>query len=151
MKIEANSPEEYIEKLPEERKEAMKKLRAVISDNLPEGYREEMSYGMIGFVVPHSLYPAGYHCTPELPLPFMSIASQKNHIAFYHMGLYAEEELMAWFREEYAKFSKYKLDAGKSCLRFKKPDRIPYDLIGELVAKIPAEKWVEIYEDKIKN
>jgi hypothetical protein len=94
-----------------------------------------MSYGMIGYVVPHSLYPEGYHCTPELPLPFMSIASQKNFIAVYHMGIYADKNLFDWFTKEYPKFAKTKLDIGKGCIRFKKPDQIPYKLIGELGLK----------------
>lgn len=151
MKIEANSPENYIELLPDERKEAIAKLRSVILENLPEGYSEEMSYGMIGYVVPHSIYPSGYHCDPKLPLPFMSIASQKNHISLYHMGIYSDGELIEWFTEEYKKFSKKKLDMGKGCIRFKKPQDIPFELIGELVQKIPAAKWIKIYEENLKK
>ena len=121
MKIEAASPEECIEQLPEERKKAISKLRKVILDNIPEGFTETMSYGMIGYVVPHSLYPEGYHCDPKLPLPFMNIASQKNFIAVYHMGIYANKEILDWFVAEYPKHYRTKLDMGKSCIRFKNP------------------------------
>ena len=151
MKIEANSPDEYLERIPEERKPAMNKLRQTIQDNLPQGFKEEMSYGMIGYVVPHSIYPPGYHCDTKLPLPFINIASQKNFIAFYHMGIYADKKLLNWFTTEYPKYSKFKLDMGKSCIRFKKPEQIPFDLIGELVQKMSAKEWIEIYESNIKN
>lgn len=151
MKIEADSPEEYIQKIPEERKEPIKKLRSVISKNLPEGFKEQMSYGMIGYVVPHSLYPDGYHVTPELPLPFINIASQKNHIAVYHSGIYADDELMNWFKGEYPKHVKTKLDMGKSCIRFRNPDHIPYELIGELAGKMTPKEWIELYEKNIKS
>lgn len=151
MTSKANSPEEYIAELPEDRKEAIQKLRNTILTNLPEGFREGISYGMIGYVVPHSLYPAGYHCTPELPLPFMSFASQKNFIAFYHMGIYANPELRTWFVEEFPKHSKYKLDMGKSCIRFKKPDAIPFELIGELVTKMTPQDWIVLYEENLKR
>ena len=151
MKIEANSPEQYIDKIPEERKAAMNKLRQTILDNLPEGFNEEMSYGMIGYVVPKSIYPDGYHADPKLPLPFMNIASQKNFIAFYHSGIYANKEIHDWFVEEYPKHSKLKLDMGKSCVRFKKPDQIPFELIGELVKKITVSNWIETYENNVKK
>ena len=118
MQIKADSVADYLNQIPAERKDAMTKLRETILDNLPKGFEETMSYGMIGYVVPHSLYPAGYHCDPKLPLPFMSIASQKNFVAFYHMGIYANPELLAWFQEEYPKHVKTKLDMGKSCIRF---------------------------------
>jgi hypothetical protein len=151
MQIKAASPEEYLEKIPEDRKEAMSKLRSVIKDNLPEGFEETMSYGMIGYVVPHTLYPAGYHCTPELPLPFLNIASQKNFIAVYHMGIYADTDLLDWFVSEFPKHSKLKLDMGKSCIRFKKPEQIPFELIGELASKMTVEEWIAIYESKVKR
>ena len=122
MKIEADSPEDYLAQLPEDRKEAMTQLREVILKNLPGGFVEMMNYNMPSYVVPHSLYPAGYHCDPKLPLPFMSIASQKNFVALYHMGVYANPDVMTWFTEEYAKHCKYKLDMGKSCIRFKRLD-----------------------------
>ena len=141
-----SSVSEYIKNLPEERKQAMEQLQAVIRKNLPKGFEEEMSYGMVGFVVPHSLYPAGYHCSPELPLPFISIASQKNFIALYHMGIYADKNLLQWFTDEYPKHSKTKPDMGKSCIRFKKPELIPFDLIGELCSKYTPEQWISLYE-----
>lgn len=142
---------EYVESLPDERKEVFLKIRKVILENLPEGYSEEMSYGMPGYVVPHSIYPAGYHCKPEEPLPFISLASQKNFIGLYHMGIYADEHLLNWFREEYGKTCKYKLDMGKSCIRLKRMDDIPYNLIGELASKITVNQWIEIYETSMKK
>lgn len=151
MRIEASNPEEYISKLPDERKEVINKLRETINKNLPKGFTEEMSYGMIGYVVPHSLYPAGYHCDPKLPLPFISIASQKNFVAFYHMGLYGDEKLSKWFTDEYSKHSKYKLDMGKSCVRFKRMDDIPYDLLADLVQKMSADQWIKLYEENMKR
>ncbi|MEQ8524825.1 DUF1801 domain-containing protein [Gracilimonas sp.] len=151
MKIEASTPEEYLEKIPEERKDAMTKLRSVILENLPEGFKETIIYNMIGYVVPHSLYPGGYHVTPELPLPFINIASQKNHIAVYHSGIYADDTLMKWFKTEYPKHVKTKLDMGKSCIRFRNPDHIPYELIGKLAGKMTPEEWIELYEKNIKS
>jgi uncharacterized protein YdhG (YjbR/CyaY superfamily) len=151
MRYEATSPEDYISQLPEERQEPIKKIRQIILDNLPKGMEEQMNYGMLGFVIPHSVYPDGYHCDPKTPLPFMNLASQKNFIAVYHMGMYAKKEVLDWFTEEYAKRCKYKLDMGKSCVRFKKINDIPYDLIGELAAKMSTEEWVAIYEDQIKK
>lgn len=151
MKYKANNPEEYIAQVPEERQGALQKLRKLMLDNLPEGFEEQMSYGMIGYVVPHSIYPAGYHCTPELPLPFVSFASQKNFIGFYHMGIYASPELLDWFVGEYPKHCKRKLDMGKSCIRFKKIDDIPYELLAELVQKMSVNDWVNLYEKNYKN
>ena len=151
MKIEANSPEQYLERIPDESKPAMNRLRKTILEKLPEGFKEEMSYGMIGYVVPKTIYPAGYHVSQDLPLPFINIASQKNFIAFYHMGIYAQKELYNWFKGEYPKHSKLKIDMGKSCIRFKKPEQIPFKLIGELVQKITVQQWIEIYESNIKN
>jgi len=151
MKIEANNPIDYISNLPEERQEAMSRLRQTILDNLPKGFEETMSYGMIGYVVPHSIYPEGYHCTPELPLPFMSIASQKNFVALYHMGIYADKELYDWFVVEYPKHVKTKLDMGKSCIRFKKIETIPYDLIAELCTRMTVKQWIELYERNVKG
>lgn len=151
MKIEANSPDDYISKLPEDRKEAMSKLRAEVNAHLPEGFKETMSYGMIGWVVPHEIYPSGYHCDPKLPLPFMSIASQKNFIGFYHMGVYANPELYEWFTEEYKKRVPTKLDMGKSCVRLKKPAHIPFELFGELTAKMTVQDWIDLYEKNLKR
>ena len=151
MTSDAKTPDEYIASLPSDRKEAMIKLRKTISSNLPEGYKEVMSYGMIGYVVPHSIYPDGYHCTPELPLPFVNIASQKNYIAMYHSGLYADKDLLSWFVKEYPKYVSNKLDMGKSCVRFKKPEIIPYKLIAELCTKMSVEDWITLYEKNIKK
>jgi len=151
MKYTANTPEEYIDQIPEERKEVFQQLRQTILDNLPKGYEETISYGMIGYVVPHELYPSGYHCSPDLPLPFISIASQKNFIGFYHMGIYANPDLLDWFVSEYPNHSKRKLDMGKSCIRFKKIDEIPMKLIAKLCSKMTIENWINIYEKNIKR
>ncbi len=151
MQYKATSPEDYMSQIPDDRKEPMKKLRQVILNNLPKGVEETMSYGMLGYVIPHSVYPEGYHCTPELPLPFMNLASQKNFIAVYSMVLYAKKDLMDWFTSEYSKLCKYKLDMGKSCIRLKRMDDIPFDLIGQLTAKVSAEDWIKLYEDLYKN
>jgi uncharacterized protein YdhG (YjbR/CyaY superfamily) len=146
MQYKAITPEDYINQLPDDRKEPIQKLREVILKNLPDGFNEEISYGMIGFVVPHSVYPKGYHCDTKLPLPFINIASQKNFIAFYHMGIYAKKELLDWFTYEYTKLDMARLDMGKSCIRFKKPEHIPYGLLGELAGKMSCEEWISLYE-----
>lgn len=146
MKIKAKDIEEYIQNIPEERKEVFTKLMDVIRTNIPEGFSEELGYGMPAWVVPHSLYPKGYHCSTELPLPFVSIASQKNFIALYHMGIYATPELLHWFVGEYPKHCLRKLDMGKSCIRFKNIDDIPFELIGELMQKMTTKDWVNKYE-----
>ncbi len=151
MQYKANTPDEYIDAIPDERQPVMSELRQVIKDNLPKGFSEEISYGMIGYVVPHSIYPDGYHCDPKLPLPFMNIASQKNFIAVYHSGIYADKKLMDWFIAEYPKHVKTKLDMGKSCIRFKKIDQIPMQLIGQLASKMSPEQWIELYETNIKK
>jgi len=142
---------EYLESLPTDRKRAISLIRESILTNLPNGYQETMSYGMIGYVVPHEIYPDGYHCTPKLPLPFMNVASQKNFIALYHMGIYADKSILDWFVTEYPKHAKTKLDMGKSCIRFKKVNDIPYGLIGELAAKMSVNEWIKIYETTIKK
>lgn len=151
MRSEAKTPNEYFKALPAERKEAMDELRKTILKNLPKGFNECMGYGMVGYAVPHSIYPAGYHCDPKQPLPFMGLASQKNFIAFYHMGIYAKKDLHDWFVAEFPKHSKYKLDMGKSCIRFKKTDGIPYKLIGELVKKVSVKDWISTYESAFKK
>jgi hypothetical protein len=142
---------DYIQALPEERQVVVKKLQTLFKKNLPKGFDEQMSYGMIGYVVPHKLYPDGYHCDPKLPLPFLSIASQKNFIALYHMGMYAKPELLDWFTSEYPKHCKSKLDMGKSCVRFKKMEDIPYDLIAELAKKMTVQDWISCYEKNYKK
>ena len=151
MKYKANSPQEYIEQLPEERQEVVSKLRETVIKNLPKGFEEQMSYGMLGYVVPHSIYPAGYHCSPELPLPFINLASQKNFVAVYHSGIYADKKLYDWFVAEYPKHCKRKLDMGKSCIRFKYMDDIPYELIGELSTKMSVDDWIALYEKNVKR
>ena len=151
MQIKANTVEEYMSQLPEDRKQPMQSLRDIIKKNLPTGFEETISYGMIGYVVPHSIFPAGYHCKPEEQLPFLNIASQKNFIALYHMGIYANEALLQWFLAEYPKYSKSKLDMGKSCIRFKKPDQIPLELIGELATKISVNEWIDMYQKAFRK
>ena len=151
MQIHVNSPDDYISQLSGDRQFPMQQLREVILKNLPEGFEETMSYGMIGYVVPHKIYPAGYHVDSKLPLPFMSIASQKSYIAVYHSGVYADPKIHDWFVTEYPKHCKTKLDMGKSCIRFKKIDQIPYDLIGELSSKLTPEEWIRIYESNLKK
>lgn len=151
MKSEAKTVIEYLSTMPEERIEPMDKLYKAIKKNIPKGFAEGIGYGMLGWAVPHSLYPPGYHCNPEQPLPFMSIASQKNFIAVYHMGIYSDPELLKWFTDEYPKHCRRKLDMGKSCIRFKHMDDIPYALIGELASKITPAEWIAIYEKALKK
>lgn len=146
MQSKASTPKEYLESLPEDRKRPMTELRKQIMKNLPKGFEEGMLYGMLGYYVPHSIYPAGYHVTPESPLPFINIASQKNFVAVYHMGLYADKKLLNWFTKEFTKHSKTKLDMGKSCIRFNHPDRIPFELIGALAGKMTVQEWIALYE-----
>lgn len=137
--------------LEEEKQLAFEKLKKVIKKNLPKGFEEGDYFGMTTFVVPHSKYPDGYHCKPNVPLPFISIANQKNFIAIYHMGIYASPELLNWFVEEYNNKVKGKLDMGKSCIRFKKPDQIPFDLIATLMSKITVDEWIEMYEKNYRK
>ncbi|WP_298420251.1 DUF1801 domain-containing protein [uncultured Kordia sp.] len=151
MTYDAHSIDDYISQLPEERKEVITKLRTILTENLPAGFSEAINYKMPSFVVSHDTYPGGYHCDPKLPLPFISYASQKNFVALYHMGIYANPELMEWFTAEYPKHCKRKLDMGKSCIRFKKMDDIPYDLIAELATKMSPQDWIDIYEANVKK
>ena len=146
MQLKADTPDQYVAQLPEDRKEAIGKLRKSILENLPEGFTETVSYGMLGYVVPHSIYPKGYIVDPKLPLPFINIASQKNHIALYHMGIYGNKKLLDWFLTEYGKIYNTKPDMGKGCFRFKKTDRIPFQLIGELAGKVSVNDWIKMYE-----
>ena len=147
---DTNPIDTYIATYPKETQILLEQVRATIRNAAPEA-QETMSYGMIGYVVPHSLYPGGYHCDPKLPLPFVSIAAQKNFIALYHMGIYANPELLNWFVSEYPKYSSAKLDMGKSCIRFKKPEHIPYPLIAELMQRMNVDQWVEVYETGLKG
>lgn len=151
MQIPAISIDDYISKIPEERQEVFKKMFDTVNDNLPQGFKTGVSYGMVGWNVPLETFPAGYHCTPGSALPFMSLASQKNFIALYHMGMYAKPELLDWFVAEFPKHSKRKLDMGKSCIRFKKMDEIPFELIAELSKKMTVDEWINIYESNLKK
>lgn len=151
MQIQSVSIEDYISKIPEERQEAFKKFFDTVNNNLPKGFEDAINYGMIGWVVPLTTYPAGYHCAPGTPLPFINLASQKNFIALYHMGLYSKPELLDWFVGEYPKHSKKKLDMGKSCVRFKKTEDIPFALIAELSQKMTPDDWIGIYESQYKK
>jgi len=139
MQSAAKTVAQYLKELPPDRREAISTVRKVILDNLPKGYEECMNYGMIGYVVPHSLYPAGYHCNPEDPLPFANLASQKNYMSVYMMTVYGGDE--NWFREDYKKTGT-KLDMGKSCIRFKKLDDLPLDLIGKAIARVPVDQYI---------
>jgi uncharacterized protein YdhG (YjbR/CyaY superfamily) len=151
MQSNALTPDQYINELPDDRKQTMQQLREVILKNIPKGFEERMGYGMLGYSVPHSIYPAGYHCNPKDPLPFFGLASQKNSINVYHMGMYARQDLYDWFVAEYPKHVKAKLDMGKSCIRFKKPEHIPLELIGELLQKMSVQDWIALYEKEIKK
>ena len=151
MQSKAKSVQDYLTEIPAERQEAFQQLRETLIQNLDVQFIECMNYGMLGYVVPHEIYPNGYHCDPKLPLPFINLASQKNFIALYHMGLYANSQLLDWFQNEYPKHSKYKLDMGKSCIRFKKMDGIPFALIAELCQKMNVNQWIEIYEKMLQS
>ena len=143
--------QDYCNHVPVHQADAFFKLRETIKTNLPDGFEECMNYGMLGYVIPHSLYPAGYHCDPKLPLPFMWLAYQKNSINFYHMGIYADQKLYDRFQSEFPHFSQKKLDMGKSCIRFKWYDDIPYDLIRQLVSKTSPSQWISLYEQSFKK
>ncbi len=151
MQSKSATVNKYIETLAEDRKQVMETLRKVIFKNLPKGFNEEMSYGMIGYVVPLTTFPKGYRCNPKLPLPFINLASQKNFIALHHLGVYADKKLLNWFTIEYPKHSKTKLDMGKGCIRFKNIKAIPFELIGELASKITVKDWIEIAESTFNN
>ena len=146
MTAKPSSPKEYIDNLPSDRKSVVRKLRSTLRKHLPKGFKEEMNYNMLGYVVPHSVYPPGYHCDTSQPLPFINLASQKNYVALYHMGLYADKKLLDWFTKNYAANVTGKLDMGKSCIRFKNMNNIPYDLIGELAEKMSPQDWIKLYE-----
>lgn len=151
MQSTATTVDQYIAELPKERQQVISQLRKQIKNNLPKGFKECMSYGMIGYVVPHSMYPDGYHCNPRDPLPFMNLASQKNFVAVYSMGIYSDPKLLKWFTDAYAEAGVGKLDMGKSCIRLKKMDKIPYELFGQLAAKVSPEQWIKYYEKVIKK
>jgi hypothetical protein len=147
----ATTPDEYVEGLPEERREIVSAMRKVINDNLPAGFEERIAYGMLAWVVPHSLYPPGYHCDPKLPLGYMNLASQKNYISLHSMCLYGNNKELEWFQNEWPKHSTKKLNMGKGCIRFVKPEDVPLDLVGKLAARISPQQWIEIYEKMLKR
>ncbi len=150
MQSKATTVKEYLDALPEDRRKALQAVRKVIKANLDKGYKEGMQYGMIGYFVPHSIYPDGYHCDPKQPLPFASIASQKNHMAIYMMCVYSDPKLQEWFQKAWAKTGK-KLDMGKSCVRFKKIEDVALEVVGEAIKRVPVKKFVDHYESVLKS
>ena len=148
MPSQVDAVEKYLAELPEDRRETVGAVRAVVLKNLPKGYEEGMQWGMIGYYVPHSIYPDGYHCQPDEPLPVASLASQKNHMAFYGLGLYIDEEQARWFVEEWKKAGK-KLDMGKSCVRFKTLDDVAIDVIGRAIKRMPVKQYIALYESQL--
>lgn len=142
---------EYLNAVPEDRKEGMLTLYETIQHHLPLGFAEQISYGHISFIVPLSKYTAGYHCDPSQPLPFISIASQKNHVAIYHMGMYMDASLLYWFQKEFPKHSKKKLNMGKSCIRFSKTSDIPMELMAKLASKMTADEYIQQYTSIIQK
>jgi len=151
MRSNAKTPDEYVAGLPDERKQIVSDIRTTINKNLPKGFKEGMAYGMISWAVPHELYPPGYHCDPKLPLGYMGLASQKNYVSLYSMCLYTGGKQLDWFTNEWAKHSQKKLDMGKCCIRFKKSEDVPLNLIGELASKLTPQDWIEIYEKALKR
>ncbi|QDQ00992.1 DUF1801 domain-containing protein [Lysinibacillus fusiformis] len=141
----------YIEQVDEKWRDSLAKLVEVVESNLPDGFERTMNYDMLSYVVPLSIYPKGYHVTANTPLPFISLAAQKRHIAVYHMGIYADKALLSWFQEEYAKCVPTKLNMGKSCIRFTSTKNIPYDLIGDLVSKMTPAEWILKYEGELNK
>lgn len=150
MQSKAKTVTEYLNELPADRQKVVTDMRKALKQNLPKGFEECMSYGMVNYVVPHSLYPNGYHVTPQLPLPFIAIASQKNYISLYHMALY-EGSLLEWFQEEWKEHTSKKLDMGKCCVRFKKPEDVPIELIEKLAEKMTPQQWIKHYEAALQS
>ncbi len=151
MSAKPETPDQYVDGLPEDRREAIQKIRQVLNENLPEGYVEEISYGMIGYVIPFSIYPDGYAVKPKVPLPLINLGNTKGHIALHHVGIYAVPGVAEWFQAEYPKHSKTKLDMGKGCIRFKRIDDIPYNLLGQLAQKIDVPTWIKTYETVVRR
>ena len=150
MQSKAQTVSEYLASLPVDRRAAIEAVRRVILQNLDQDYEEGMAYGMIGYFVPHRVYPAGYHCDPKLPLCYAGLASQKNYMSLYLMSCYGNTREEAWLREQWAKAGK-KLDKGKACIRFKKLDDLPLDVIGEAVRRVPANKFIAHYEAALQK
>src|SRR5258708_21802298 len=150
MQSKATTVDQYLAELPDDRREALAAVRRVILKNLDKDYEEGMQYGMIGYYVPHHVYPAGYHCDPRQPLAFATLGSQKNYMSLYLMCVYGSAEHSKWFREAWAKTGK-KLDMGKSCVRFKKLEDLALDVIGEAIRRVPAKKYIEHFEAAFKS
>jgi Domain of unknown function (DU1801) len=150
MQSKATTVEQYLSELPDDRRKAIEAVRQVVLKNLDKDYEEGIQYGMIGYYVPHRVYPAGYHCDPKQPLPFASLASQKNHMALYLMCVYGESDHAKWFQQAWAKSGK-KLDMGKACVRFKKVDDLALDVIAEAIRRVPAKKYIEVCEAGLKS
>lgn len=150
MQSNAVTVAEYLAELPPDRRLALSAVRKAVLESLDRGYEEGMQYGMIGYYVPHSMYPAGYHCDPRQPLPFAGLASRKNHMAIYLMSVYIDEASAAWFRQAWSKTGK-KLDMGKSCIRFKKLEDLPLDVIAEVIRRATAKKYIAAYQAALKS
>jgi len=148
MADQPKTPKEYLESLPEDRRKAIREVRAAVNKGLPKGYKEGIQYGFIGWFVPHSLYPDGYHCAPEQPVPFAGLASQKNYMSLYLMCIYGDQRQRTWFEKEWKKTGK-KLSMGKACVRFKNVDDVPLDLITKAVGRVPVKKFLAHYESVI--
>jgi uncharacterized protein YdhG (YjbR/CyaY superfamily) len=144
MQSTATTVDQYIADLPDKRRDAFTKLFSIIRQNIDPKFTEAVGYGMPGWDISKTVYPPGYHVNPALPVPFLGVASQKHYIALYHLGLYADQDLLKWFVDEYEKTGE-KLDMGKSCIRFKKMDKIPYQLIGELVSRMTLDEYLTLY------
>lgn len=136
---------EYLDSLPEDRRKALSKVRAAVNKGLPKGYQEGIQYGMIGWFVPHTLFPAGYHCDPKQPVPFAGLASQKNHMSLYLMCIYGDEGHRKWFERAWKDAGK-KLDMGKGCVRFKRVEDVPLDVVTEAVSRVPVKDFLAHYE-----
>ena len=148
MAAKPTTVKEYLDSLPEDRRKALRKVRAAVNKGLPKGYKEGIQYGMLGWFIPHRVYPAGYHCDPKQPVPFAGLASQKNYMSLYLMCIYGDEKHKGWFEKEWKKSGK-KLDMGKSCIRFKKVEDLPLEVITEAVSRVPVDKFLAHYEASV--
>lgn len=150
MPSKQTTVKQYLSELHPDRRDTIEAVRAVILKNLPAGYEEGIQYGMIGYYVPHRVYPSGYHCDPRQPLPFAALASQKNYMSLYLMCVYGNPEHEAWFKAAWTKTGK-KLDMGKSCVRFKRLEDVPLDVVGAMIKRVPSKKFIAYYEDTIEG